>query len=389
MGFFKWLQSKLGGGAVSVSGDALTGALDEYREELGELYIRELAFRAATGLIGRAVSKCEFKTYRRGEEVREAEYYRWNVSPNFNQNSSEFLQRLITALYETGACLVVDFDGQLYVADSFTRNPDLKFGDTFSQVSVGPLVFERTFKMADVLYFSLGDDNARRVISGLSASYAKLIRYTMTAYQRSRGVRGIFRYDSLPVAGTDERRRFDELINTRIKTFLSADNAALPMGNGQEWRELDKKTYNNDSTRDIRAMIDDISDFTARALGIPPALLSGGVQDVNSATDAFLTFCVDPLTDMLGEEINRKLYGREAFLAGSRITIDTRAVRHIDLLSVSAGVDKLIASGVFSVNDIRRVIGEAPIDETWADEHFITKNYVRVEEALSQITDNG
>jgi HK97 family phage portal protein len=386
MGFIKWLQDKLGGGAVPVGGKAFAeefaGVSEEYREEYCELYIRELAFLSAVGLIGRAVSKCEFKTFSRGAETRGDEFYRWNIAPNLNQNSSAFLQKLIAVLYRNGECLVIDFDRQLYVADGFVRNEDLKFGDTFTQVSAGPLNFGRTFLMSDVLYFSLGED-ARRVMAGISASYAALIQYTMTSYKKSRGVRGIFKYDALPIAGTDDRKRFDELTNTRIKTFLGADNAALPLGHGQDWQELDKKTYNNDSTRDIRAMIDDIFDFTARAFGIPPALLSGTVQDVGSATDAFLTFCVDPLTDMLSEEINRKLYGRAEYLAGSRLAIDTRAVKHIDLLSVSAAVDKLIASGVFSVNDIRRLCGENAIAEPWADEHFMTKNYVSVDEAVT------
>ena len=62
--------------------------------------------------------------------------------------------------------------------------------------------------------------------------------------------------------------------------------------------------------------------------------------------------------------------------------IDTRAVKHVDLLSVSTAIDKLISSGAFCVNDIRELVGEQPIDEEWAYSHWITRNYMLFEEAL-------
>ena len=150
------------------------------------------------------------------------------------------------------------------------------------------------------------------------------------------------------------------------------------------YTDLGSKTYTNEGTRDIRAMIDDVCDFTARAFGVPPALLSGDVQGVSDALDQFLTFCIDPLCDMISEEINRKRYGKDV-LRGSRMQIDTKCVKHVDLLSVSTAIDKLIASGAFSVNDIRNVVGEPEIDEPWANQHFMTKNYSTVQDLLDAI----
>ena len=165
---------------------------------------------------------------------------------------------------------------------------------------------------------------------------------------------------------------------------MNGDNAALPLGKGLDWKELTEKTYASESTRDIRAMVDDISDFTAKAFGIPPALLRGDVQGTADALDQFLTFCVDPLTDMLQEEINRKRYGLKGVQGGNYLQIDTKTIKHIDWFSISNSVDKLISSGVRSVNDILKMVGEPIIDKPWANEHFITKNYMPFEEALKQ-----
>jgi HK97 family phage portal protein len=166
---------------------------------------------------------------------------------------------------------------------------------------------------------------------------------------------------------------------------MDGDNAALPLGRGQEWKELQHKTYSNESTRDIRAQVDDIFDFTARAFGIPPALLRGDVQDTSKAVDQLLTFCIDPLVDMIHEEINRKRNGYEGFAKGTYLKIDTKCIKHVDLLSVATAIDKLIGSGSFCINDIRKAVGDEIIDEPWAWQHFITKNYETVENALKAL----
>lgn len=384
MGLISWLIDKLSGKPVPVSfNDA--DMLDEYTSLIGDIYIREMAFWSAVNLVANAVSKCEFKTFLNGEEVKGREYYLWNIEPNKNQNSSRFLNKLIAKLYRDNECLVIEQNGQLLVADNFVRKPYALYDDVFSQVQVEDFIFNRPFTQSEVLYYRLNEENIRKLVNGLYESYSKLIAYSMKAYQRSRGTKGIFKYDTLPVAGTAEREAFDALINKKIKQWMEGDNAALPLGKGQEWKELQHKTYSNESTRDIRAQVDDIFDFTARSFGIPPALLRGDVQDTSKAVDQLLTFCIDPLVDMIQEEINRKRNGYDGFSKGTYIKIDTKCIKHVDLLSVATAIDKLIGSGAFCINDIRKAVGDEPIDEPWAWQHFITKNYETVENALKAL----
>lgn len=383
MGLISWLKERLGGSAVTTN--ASNELLEEYAALVGDIYIREMTFWSAVNLVANAVGKCEFKTFFNGKETKGREYYLWNVEPNKNQNSSMFLRKLISQLYRKNECLVIEQNGQLLVADRFERKPYALLEDVFSQVTVGDFTFTRSYTQSEVLYFKLSECDMRKVVTGLYDSYSKLIAYSMRAYQRSKGTKGVFKYDTLPVAGTEDRKAFDALVNEKIAKWLSGDNAALPLGNGQEWKELEHKTYSSENTRDIRAMIDDISDFTARGLGIPPALLRGDVQDTSKAVDQLLTFCVDPLCDMLQEEINRKRSGYQGFSQGTYTKIDTKTIKHVDLLGVASAVDKLIGSGSFCINDIRKAVGDEPIDEPWANQHFITKNYETVEQALKSL----
>jgi HK97 family phage portal protein len=386
LGFISWLASKFAPASVPLSGDDLAAFTDEYMELYGDIYIRELAFWSAVNLVANSVSKCEFKTYRKGEEVKEREYYLWNIEPNRNQNSSGFIHKWISQMYRHNECLIVEQNGQLLVADSYTRKPYALYDDVFEQVKVGDFTFDRPFWQSEVLYFKLSECNMRRVTEGLYAAYGKLAAYAMKAFQKSRGTKGVFSYDTLPPAGTDDRKAFDALVNEKFKTFLEADNSVIPLGKGQRLEDFaNNKTYSSDSSRDIRALVDDISDFTAKAFGIPPALLRGNVEGVKDALDLYLTFCIDPLVDMLQEEINRKRNGYAGFTAGTYLQIDTKAIKHVDLLSVATAIDKLIGSGAFCINDIRKVCGENIIDEPWAWEHFITKNYTTFAEAMAAL----
>ena len=355
---------------------------DEYLSAVFDIYIRELAFWSTVNIIANAVSKCEFKTFLNGKETKGREHYLWNIEPNKNQNSSAFIHKLIAKLYRNNECLVIEQNGQLIVADSFNRKPYALYEDVFSQVQVGDFTFDRTFTQSEVLYYQLNDTNVRELVNRLYDQYANLISYTMKAYKKSRGTKGIFKYDALPMPETEQRKMFDDLINNKIKAWLDGDSAALPLGQGQDWKELQQKTYQTETTRDIRAQIDDIFDFTARAFNVPPALLRGDVQDTSKAIDQLLTFCIDPLCDMLQEEINRKRNGYEGFIRGTYLKIDTSTIKHIDLFDVATAIDKLIGSGAFCINDIRKAAGQEAINEDWAEQHWMTKNYETVQNAL-------
>lgn len=374
--FFKWLAKRAGEPPQPVSG---TDFFD-----LGtDLYIRELAFHACENLVGNALSKCEFKTYRRGEEKKGAEYYLWNLAPNQNQNSTAFLHKLVHQMYNERCALVVENGGKLYIADSFERREYALYDDLFSQVTVGDFTFSRTFAQSDVLFFELTCENMRAITKGLYQSYGKLIAYGIKGYQKSRGTKGTLAVEAQIMQNKEFKRQYEELRNADFKRFAEAENAVLPLFRGMEFKELGSKTYSQDSTRDIRAMIDDVTDFTARAFGIPPALLNGAVQDVTSATEQLLTFCVDPLADNIQEEINRKRYGPTGLARGDYLQIDTSRMKHVDLLSSASSIDKLVSSGVVCINDIRALLGQPLITEDWAWQHFITKNYSTVADLLA------
>lgn len=122
---------------------------------------------------------------------------------------------------------------------------------------------------------------------------------------------------------------------------------------------------------------------------MPPSLAKGDVQDTSKAVDEMLTFCLDPLADMLQQEINRKRNGEKLIQNGTCLRINTTKVKHIDIFDIAVSVEKLISSGICTVNMLLRAIGEQRIDEEWADKHFMTKNYADIDEILKKIQEKG
>lgn len=356
-----------------------------------ELYIRELAFWTCVNKIANAVSKCEFKTYYHNKESKGKEYYLWNYEPNQNQNAAGFIYKLIAQLYRKNECLVVEINHRMYVAESYIKEVYALRDHKFSGISFDGYTLQETLDMSDVMFFELNSTDMRKLMNGMYDSYSKLITYAQNAYQKSRGHKGILNIAGVAQEQDNFDETFEELMSTHFKNFFGKDNAVLPLFDGYNYQDISQnaKTYSTESTRDIKALADDIFEFTARAFSFPPSLAKGDVQDTTKATDELLTFAIDPLVKMIQQEINRKRNGKDGLKQGNYLKIDTLAVKHVDIFDIATPIDKLISSGAFTINDILQVIGKPKIDESWADQHFMTKNYSEIGAILKGITEEN
>lgn len=356
-----------------------------------ELYIRELAFWTCVNKIANAVSKCEFKTYYHNKETKGKEYYLWNYEPNQNQNAAGFIYKLIAQLYRKNECLVVEINHRMYVAESYIKEVYALRDYKFSGISFDGYTLQETLDMSDVMFFELNSTDMRKLMNGMYDSYSKLITYAQNAYQKSRGHKGILNIAGVAQEQDNFNETFEELMSTHFKNFFGKDNAVLPLFDGYNYQDISQnaKTYSTESTRDIKALADDIFEFTARAFSFPPSLAKGDVQDTTKATDELLTFAVDPLVKMIQQEINRKRNGKDGLKQGNYLKIDTLAVKHVDIFDIATPIDKLISSGAFTINDILQVIGKPKIDESWADQHFMTKNYSEIGAILKGVTEEN
>lgn len=350
-----------------------------------QIYMRELAFHMVVNTIANAVSKCELLTYQNNKRIKNEEWYRWNVQPNKNQSAYQFWHKMIETLYENNEVLVIVQNDELYVADNYEYDDsNALFEHEFKNVQIADFTYQRKFKMSEVFYFRLNNCNVKKFLDSTMSMYGKLISAAYSAYITANGIKGFIKVDQYAELQDDFEEQFKKMLNEDFKKFFESENAVMPLYDGYQWEKLEiKGTQTN--TRDIRSLFDDVLEMSAIAVGLPPSLITGKVQDTSKAVEEFLTFCIDPLIELLKDEINRKLYDRSKMLKGWYVRFDTKAIKHIDLLEVSQAIDKLISSGCFCINDIRRVCGEDEIDEDWANMYFMTKNYSTIEELLNSL----
>lgn len=386
MGFWKWLQGKmLGGKTVEISSKTVQEYVDGEKASL--LSAEEFTIHAAIALIANSISKCEFKTFCKGKEIRKDEYYVWNYEPNANQNANSFLQELASRLLYYNECLVVEVGGQLIIAESFTKEEYCLKETVFRNVYRKGLAFDRPFFMSEVLYFRLNNKNIRKLLSGLCAAYNELLAEAVDKYEKAGGEKGTLKIDAAASGEKYGSRTFEEvyedLMNNRFRRFFNSRSAVLPLFNGftytKQAAEQSKKSTSE--MKDITDMLNETVETVARAFGIPASLLRGDVSDVGEITRNFLTFCIDPICGMLQTEINRKRYGKQEIEKGNYLQIDTTSVMHTDIFDVAEKTDKLIASGMYCIDELRRKLGDAELGTEESRKHWITKNYEALEGA--------
>ncbi|MBS6601174.1 MAG: phage portal protein [Clostridium sp.] len=354
----------------------LNQKLDE-NSTINKLAVEIFAINAAINLIAGSIAKCEFKTYLKNEELKEDEYYIWNVEPNVNQNSSEFIQEFISKLLFQNEVLIVEANNQLIIADSFYQNEYAMVENYFENVSRKDYTFPRKFNMSEVLYFKYNNEDIRALLHELIKGYNELLNLAVGKYRRSGGRKGIVRLDTIKKGDEKASEAVNDLFTKKFKTYFESENAVLDLQKGIDYEEIPGEAAKKSTSEltDIKNLLDDVIVRVAQAFRIPPALLKGDMADIEKVTDNFLTFCIDPLVDMINSEINRKRYGKKAYLEGSKLEIDTTCIKHIDVFSIAEKVDKLIASGMYSIDELRKKLKDTILETEWSEKHWITKNY--------------
>lgn len=348
-----------------------------YSELETELFYKEFAIQSCISIIANALVLSEFQTIEKGKEVKKNNYYLFNVEPNLNQNSTEFWIEVISKLVYKNECLIVQEKDQLFIADTFSVKKFAFFDDLYSGITIRDLQLNKTYKESEVFFLKLNDENIKGIIDGLYKDYSKLLASSIDAYKKANGRKGILKVKTMLPQTKDGQDPMEDLMNNKFKKYFNSDNAVLPLSDGLEFEESKAQSNIKDS-RDIRAVVNDIIDFVAAAFHVPSGIIRGDLAGIEQQTDNFLMFCINPIAKLITSEVNRKMYGKEDYLNKTYVKVDTQKIRNVDLEKLSKSADLLFRIGVNSINDNLNMIGKEKLEEDWANEHYVTKNYQSV-----------
>ena len=362
-----------------------------------ELYVKDLMIEKAVDMIAKTISKSEIKIFRYDKKEKKVKetiddiYYRLNVRVNPNEEASSFFYRVISTLLKKQEALIVNSKANgentsyLYLADSWDESKDIMKPKIYSKVVLldlkgNSLTLDKSFNSDDVIHLKLSDSKIQKVLDEFYVDYGKLLNIASRNYKSLNTRKWKFKVPgSQPAirdAKTGEPITYDDYKKKVTDGLLSEEEAIVMLSEQFELNQIGNEKEK--TSEDYLKMIKELGNLVATAFGIPLDVFWGSKTDKSTGTDDFITFAVAPILEIVEDGMNAKLLEKDNYLKGERITIDKFKMKHFDIMDVASSLDKLTGIG-FSHNDLRGFLGLPIIDEDWANEHNLTKNYAKVQ----------
>ena len=348
-----------------------------------QIYFKELALYIAISYIANAISKCEIKTFVKGKEVKEEEYFILNYSANINENSSLFWHKVIEKILYSSkgeALVIVGRDKKLYCADDYTVDDLPMVGNRYRNIRIGTLSLNRSYRIDEVFLFRLENMQVKKIIDGLHENYSELLTCAIKNYKKSNSNKYKLKLDEVEAGDEKFNKIFESIIKEQLKCFIESESAVYPEYRGQVLEDITPKNSSKDAA-DILSIKKDIFESTAQAIKIPQSLMLGNITNMKEVMNTFITNVIDPYAKMIERELTRK-EGYQSWKEGNYAKVDTSKINHIDILEVAEKLDKLISSGTTCIDETRALIDMEALNTDFSKTHFITKNYDTVENLL-------
>lgn len=384
MTFIDFIKSKfIGKSSYEIKSDDFSEFYDKY--EASKFNLTEIALYTAIDLIARSVAKSEFVTVSSGKEYRGKEYYLWNYAPNRHQTKIEFICEFISRLIFNNEALIFETeDGQLLVADGFSKREYANFDDVFSNITARNWTVKRNYLSNEVIYLKYNNFALSGILSQMCRSYEQLMTSAEQRYNKAIGHKGVLKISNLVSNSEDFQKNFNALMQTRFKEYFKAKDAVLPLFEGYDYSEpsTDGHKPTNSEINDIAKLKSEAMSSVGNALHIPPAIITGEASQLSDAVDSFIANAIDPLAQSLEEAITKARYGEALFVKDCYMLIDTTTVKHIDAVTSANNLDKAIASGILNPYKAQKYCNMLPSNDNWAKAYYMTKNYQTADIAL-------
>ena len=200
------------------------------------LYYKELAIYTACSYLANAVSMCEMRTFIKGKQIQNEDYYLLNVSPNKNENSNYFWHRVVNKMIrdEKGA-LVVEINGELHCAEEFSVLQERPIrGNIYGGVMLkGGLQLNRTFQAKEVYLFKMEDECVKSLIDGMYTEYSKLLQSAARSFKDTNGRKFILKIEGIRSGDDEFNKTFNEQISKDIKAYMENEYATYVENDGE------------------------------------------------------------------------------------------------------------------------------------------------------------
>ncbi len=373
---YDWLGKKLSGDGA----DAIVS-------NLARCEYMELARLIGASYVSAAIQACDIRFYGSdGKRTLDDAAWLWNVSPNQNYSAGQLIDAVVNRMFERGEALVIPFQSYggastLWYASDWTVNDKHGIGvaDHFTNVMIEGQPMRSDYYASQIYRFNLDATPDKRFTNlkrAIGAQYSSLADSAASAYKSGNTRRYKWRRSSTQSGTVAEQQKQLDFMKRQVQAFVTSDGIAVwPEYTGNELDPFSDGSSTSNASTDFISIRKDMFELAASCMRMPTSMLYGNVNNFSTVFDSFITFAIDPVAKVIGNEITRKSYTQDEWAHGAHCDLDTSQIKHRDIYDAASDIDKLIADGVNSVNDTLRDFARDPINESWADEHLRTKNY--------------
>lgn len=373
--------------------------IDVIKKEFSdENYIEAMCTAHAIDLISRTIAATELQVYRynsqnkKTEEKKDNVYYRLNIKPNVNENGTNLKNKLVKELLTKGRALIV-FDKKrnlkvdyMFLAKTYDCTNNVIDGKIFKNVYIedeegNSYDFKREFKIekGECLYFTYKNDKVRNAIEKFNKTSGKLLNIIDKAYKTANVNKWRLKnpggQPTMIDAETGKQISYEDYKKKITGGLFSDEESILLLS-----EIFDLYLLNKDNSKDLsdhEKEVKEIGDKTAMLFDIPLDVFYGTKTEKSNGNNDFITFACNPIMKSIEDTYNGGLIDEKDFINGEQIRFNRFCMQHLDITSLGTSLDKLTSIG-FSFNQLCRILNLPEVDEDWANEHHVTKNYANV-----------
>lgn len=363
-----------------------------------ENYITAICEAHAIDIISRTIASTELQVYRydtknkKTEEKKDQVYYRLNVKPNVNENGTNLKNKLVIQLLTKGKALIV-FEKKrnlpvhyMFLAKTYECSNDVVDGKIFKNVVIedeegNSHEFKREFKIdkGECLYFTYNNKKVTTSMENFKKAASKILNITDKSYKASNVNKWRLKnpggQPTMIDAETNKEISYKDYKEKITEGLLDEDESIILLS-----AAFDLYLLNKDKSKDLsdhEKQVKEIGDKTAMMYDIPLDVYYGNKNEKSNGNNDLITFACNPIMKSIENTLDGGLIDEQDFIKGEQIRFNRFCMQHLDITSLGTSLDKLTSIG-FSFNQICRMLNLPEVDEDWANEHHVTKNYADV-----------
>lgn len=340
---------------------------DLIEQKAREVTIKLTAIESILGRIAHTIAMSDIYVKKDDERIKNDLFYRLNVMPNLNQSKNDFLYEIVMRMLRDGECLVIKNDtNDLLIADDFEVDKKAVFENVYRNVVVDDYAFKRNFYRSEVLHFPYSNNSLDKLMNGLYDDYGELLGRMIEFQLKKSQLRATVDIDATFAKTEEGQKQVNNFIQKVYSAVKNGVFAIIPQQKGLEYKEHSRETGNVESVDEVKKVKSQYMHDVANSVGYPIAFLNGDIAEIDKITKNYLKFTIDPIVDIIENEMTKQLFTSKEYLDGSHIEV--KRVTQRDIFD-------LVGTGSVNGNELRDSIGMERANDEMLDEYYMSKDY--------------